>query len=209
MSCVRQGEEVEVPPPGDKARMVEATHAQLGHYGNGRTLSLLQRNFWWPAMARDVIRHVARCLQCDRVKGRVAEAKQELRSLPLVATRVRWSQDFAGNLPMSRRGHVYLLIMIDHAAKWVEAVGTANKTSEMIAAAFLSRVLARFGGCKEVLTDQGREFKGELKTLLDALGVRHRNSSRYSPQTDGLAEKMVSTLKEGLRKYAGLCDPLD
>lgn len=42
MRCVRQGEEVEVHLPGDQARLVEATDTQLGHYGNGRTLSLLQ-----------------------------------------------------------------------------------------------------------------------------------------------------------------------
>lgn len=54
--------------------------------------------------------------------------KHELCSLPLVAMGAFWSLDFAGNLIMSRRGHIYLLIMVDHSTKWV-----GNKASETVA----------------------------------------------------------------------------
>jgi len=145
MRCCRHGEVLEVPPPEERGALVEKAHAQLGHYGGGRTLSLLQNTYWWPGMAREVKGHVAQCLQCDRVRSRVAEVKRTLQSLPLVGVGQRWSLDYAGELPTSGRGKKYILVIIDHASKWVEAAATEDKSSATVARVFLNKVIARFG----------------------------------------------------------------
>jgi hypothetical protein len=49
--------------------------------------------------------------------------------------------------------------------------------------------------------DQGEEFQGEFAELLTKLLIDHRLMSRDHPQSDGLAERMVQTVKEALRKY--------
>ena len=51
-----------------------------------------------------------------------------------------------------------------------------------------------------VLTDQGTEFQGEFQTLLSKQEITHRITSRDNPQADGLAERMVQTLKQSLRR---------
>jgi len=79
---------------------------------------------------------------------------------------------------VSARGNVYILVIIDHASKWVEAVATRDKTSATVERVFLERIIARFRGCEQVLTDNGREFQGEFEVLLNELGVRHRRNSR-------------------------------
>jgi len=91
LSVSRHGEELQVPPPEERKNLVELGHSQLGHFGGGRTLSLLQNDYWWPGMAGEVKRHVGRCVHCDRARGRMQETKQELRSLPLRALGMRWS----------------------------------------------------------------------------------------------------------------------
>jgi len=139
MRFTRHGEVVEVPPPEDRERLVTQSHAQLGHYGAGRTLSLLQNSFWWPGMARQVKAHVARCLPCDRTRSRLAEVKQELQSLPLVEMGMRWSLDFAGNLPVTARGNRYVLVLVDHASKWAEAEATPDKSAETVKGSSCSR----------------------------------------------------------------------
>jgi hypothetical protein len=53
-----------------------------------------------------------------------------------------------------------------------------------------------------VLTDQGREFLGEFQTLYEQAMIDHRTISRDHPEADGLAERMVQTVKRGLRKYS-------
>ena len=50
------------------------------------------------------------------------------------------------------------------------------------------------------MTDQGTEFQGEFQTLLCHHKISHRIASREHPQADGLAERMVQTLKQGLRR---------
>ena len=61
-------------------------------------------------------------------------------------------------------------------------------------------MLARYGAPAEVLTDQGSKFRGEFHELLLHHGIDHRIASREHPQSDGLAERMVQTMKRGLRK---------
>ncbi|CAI7860962.1 unnamed protein product [Closterium sp. NIES-53] len=86
------------------------------------------------------------------------------------------------------------------AAVW--AVGHFRvKSSRHVAAAFKEQEICRFGACAELLTDQGTEFEGEFKKLLEEAGITHRRTSRYHPQSDGLTERMVQTLKRGLRAY--------
>jgi hypothetical protein len=63
------------------------------------------------------------------------------------------------------------------------------------------RVLSHFGAPAEVLTDQGTEFQGEFQVLCDKVLINHRTTSRDHPEVDGLAERVVQTMKKALHKY--------
>jgi transposase-like protein len=92
--------------------------------------------------------------------------------------------------------------MIEHSSKWIELVALSDKFSEGAAYSFLDRILSCFGTPTEVLMDQGREFLGEFQTLCEQVMIDHRTTSRDHPEADGLAERMVQTVKRGLRKYS-------
>jgi hypothetical protein len=81
-------------------------------------------------------------------------------------------------------------------------VALPNKFREGAAYSFLDRVLSRFGAPVEVLTDQGREFLGEFQTLYEQAMIDRHTTSRDHPKADGLAQRMVQTVKMGLRKYS-------
>jgi transposase-like protein len=125
-----------------------------------------------------------------------------LQLLPIMGLGYRWSLDFAWPLPITPRHNKYVLVMIEHFSKWIELVALPDKFSEGAAYSFLDRVLSRFGAPAEVLTDQGREFLGEFQTLCEQAMIDHRTTSRDHPEADGLAERMVQTVKRGLRKYS-------
>jgi transposase-like protein len=91
--------------------------------------------------------------------------------------------------------------MIEHFSKWIELVALPEKLSEGAAYSFLDRVLSRFGAPAEVLTDQEREFLGEFQTLCEQAMIDYRTTSRDHPEADGLAERMVQTVKRGLRRF--------
>jgi transposase InsO family protein len=81
-------------------------------------------------------------------------------------------------------------------------VALPDKFSEGAAYSFLDRVLNRFGAPAEVLTDQGREFLGEFQTLCEQAMIDHRTTSRDHPEANGLAERMVQTVKR-TAKFCG------
>jgi transposase InsO family protein len=126
----------------------------------------------------------------------------QLQPLPIMGLGYRWSLDFAGPLLVTPRYNKYVLVMIEHFSKWIELVALPDKFSEGAAYSFLDRVLSRFGAPAKVLTDQGREFLGEFQTLCEQAMIDHRTTSRDHPEADGLAERMVQTVKRGLWKYS-------
>jgi len=59
----------------------------------------------------------------------------------------------------------------------------------------------RFGSTEFVISDQGREFVNQLSEQLFRLtNTRHKMSSAYHPQTNGLVERYNQTLQRSLVK---------
>ena len=65
-------------------------------------------------------------------------------------------------------------------------------------------MLSRYGAPGEIITDRGGGFQREFDALCSKHDISHRLASRDHPQADGLAERMVQTMKRSLRKC--LCD---
>lgn len=79
-------------------------------------------------------------------------------------------------------------------------VSVPNQTTNLTATTFLESNLSKFGALAKIVTDQGCEFTGENSNLLNQYGIDHWLASREHPQTDGLAKRMVQTLKQGLKE---------
>lgn len=122
----------EVLPPGERESAIQAVHAQLGHYGRARTLDAVRSKYFWRGLASDVQRVVAASPACDRAKARFDMAEQKLHSLPLLGLGGRWCLDLTGELPLTRRNRRYILLMIEHTSKWLEAVALPSKASPTI-----------------------------------------------------------------------------
>ncbi len=99
------------------------------------------------------------------------------------------------------RHNRYVLVMVEHFSKWIELVPSLDKSSKGVAYAFFDKVFSHFGAPAEVLTDQGTEFQGEFQVLCDKALIDHQTTSRDHPEADGLAKRVVQTVKRALRKY--------
>jgi hypothetical protein len=51
-----------------------------------------------------------------------------------------------------------------------------------------------------VLTDRGGEFEDEFAKMMMECYIDHCTTSADQPQTDGLAERMIQTMKMGMKK---------
>ena len=189
-----------VPPPKDRANLIRAIHIEAGHFGVHKTYSLLEPTYFWSGMFTQVQKEVSSCTICDRVKANFEVKDSTLKPLPIMGLFYRWGVDLCKIPFKSSSGNKYVVVMIEHFSKWIELVPIPTKKSHHTAAA-LRGVLCRYGAPAEVLTDQGDEFQGEFADLLRKLLIDHRLTSRDHPQSDGLAERMVQTVKEALRKF--------
>ena len=84
--------------------------------------------------------------------------------------------------------HSYLATFADRATYWL-AVPVPDIRDEMIAAAFLSVWISRFGVPLFVVTDRDQQFESEIFSHLAKLVGFHRlRISVYSPRSNGFIE---------------------
>ena len=57
-----------------------------------------------------------------------------------------------------------------------------------------------FGYPYRIISDSGGAFRKTFKEKLKLLGVKHRHSSAYHPQSNSLAERAVGSVKNSLKK---------
>ena len=85
-------------------------------------------------------------------------------------------------------------------SKWVEAWPVADIKSATVTRHFHGGVICRYGVCRVVRSDKGREFMGEFDRYLRGLGVEHKYISTAHPRANGLVERYNKSIKEGFRK---------
>jgi hypothetical protein len=92
------------------------------------------------------------------------------------------------------------MVGVEAFTKWVVLVPLRNKEPVTTAFAYQSAIYAYYGGCAQLVTDQGREWTARFDQLMQQLCIDHRTTSAYHPQSNGMAERTVATVKASLQK---------
>ncbi|XP_033114045.1 uncharacterized protein K02A2.6-like [Anneissia japonica] len=94
------------------------------------------------------------------------------------------------------------LIIVDAHSKWIEAIILNSITAEITIEA-LRRVFATHGISKVLVSNNGSTFTSELfKEFAMRNRIKHMFSAPFKPSSNGLAERAVQTVKQGLAKIA-------
>ena len=102
--------------------------------------------------------------------------------------------DYAG----PRQGRM-LLIVVDAHSKWPEAQVMPTTTAARTITA-LREMFARYGILQQLVSDNGPQFVSQQFDQFLALnGVRHIRTAPYHPSSNGAAERLVQTIKRGIR----------
>jgi hypothetical protein len=192
-------------PQGERINIIREAHSSLiaGHFGVGKTVANLQRYCYWPKMNESVSRYVRGCSLC-------ATSKPSNRKLglytPLPVPSRPWesiSMDFVGGLPMSKKNHDYLYVVVDRFSKMCILMPckkqvTAEQTTQM----FFQHVWVHFGLPKSIISDRDSRFIGNFWSSLWALmDTKLKKSTAFHPQTDGQTEVVNRTVVHLLRGY--------
>jgi transposase InsO family protein len=176
---------------------------EAGHPGIYRTMSSIQRTWWWPSMKAEVRKYLRGCLMCQQNK-----AQRERKAAPLHPLEVPngpWEEitiDLIGPLPPSK-GHDAILVVVDRFTKMIRLIATETSlTSKGLAELYRDHIWKLHGIPRKVISDRGPQFASTfMKNLCKALGTLRSLSTAYHPQTDGQTERINQEVETFLRHF--------
>uniref|UniRef100_A0A3Q2W9U9 Gypsy retrotransposon integrase-like protein 1 n=1 Tax=Haplochromis burtoni TaxID=8153 RepID=A0A3Q2W9U9_HAPBU len=171
------------------------------HPGIHRTITFLQRYFWWPTLSRDAKEYVSACTTCARNKIPNQPPSGSLHPLP-TPTRP-WSHvslDFVTGLPPSA-GNTVILTIIDRFSKAAHFVALPKLPTALETARLLTTHVFRLHGIPDdIVSDRGPQFTSRVwREFCTSLGSKVSLSSGYHPQSNGQSERVNQELEAALR----------
>ncbi|XP_041379597.1 uncharacterized protein K02A2.6-like [Gigantopelta aegis] len=189
--CILLGCRVVIPKVG-REKLLDQLHET--HPGIVRMKSLARSTVWWPGIDKQIEEKVKSCQQCQSNQKSLAAVPMH----PWEWPKRPWARihiDHAGPF----QGKIFLVV-IDAHSKWLEVV-VVPSTSSINTIRVLRTMFATHGLPEVVVTDNGTAFtSGEFQEFLKKNGIQHLRSAPYHPSSNGLAERGVQILKEGLKK---------
>ena len=180
-----------------------AIHANaLCRLGAARTLSLLERFFWWVGM-NEVTRFLIRkCRMCQARKTSRQTVRWPTLTIALPSgPGVAISIDYFGPLPTTSRGNSYIVFLIDRFSRRANmyAVTDAEFTAEGTADILVNKYITVWGCPTSILSDNGEQFCSKLSAAVyELLKVRKIATSAYHPRGNGGVERVNHTLAQML-----------
>jgi cleavage and polyadenylation specificity factor subunit 1 len=92
------------------------------------------------------------------------------------------------------------LTAVDRSTRWAEALPLAATTAAACADAFIAGWIARFGVPTHVTSDRGVQFTSAFwAAIMSRLGISHKLTTAFHPQSNGAVERFHRRLKDSLR----------
>ena len=110
-------------------------------------------------------------------------------------------------LPETKDGNRYLLVLVDILTRYAVAIPIKDKSAKRVTDTLRKRVFVNglLGPPVNLISDNGLEFSNQAMTrLLRRNGVKHRFTTPYNPKANGSTERLNRTLLSLLR---GLLTP--
>jgi transposase InsO family protein len=176
-----------------------------GHFNAITTHQRTSLRYFWPQMGEDIRKYVKSCDACQR-RGK-PKTKEPLHPIKVGSPFDRVGIDIVGPLPVTARNNKYIVVATEYLTKWPEARAIPAADAFNVASFIFEDIICRHGCPRELLSDQGSHFCNQVvDSLCNKMKVRHRLSSAYHPQTNGLVERFNRTLCEVLAKCSSQYD---
>ena len=162
-----------------------------GHQGIVKCHERVLTSVWWPGVLQQLEDFIKTCPECLQTASLTRE--------PLLQTPLPnhpWER--VGADLYQFKGSVYLVV-VDYFSRYIEIQRMTSTTASNVITA-LKAIFARHGIPVVLMSDNGPQFNcKEMKEFAEAYNFKHVTSSPLYPQSNGLAERSVRTVKELLR----------
>lgn len=179
-------------PKSLRPHILEVLHSS--HQGQDRTLRRARQTVFWPGMSNNVKQMVERCQPCsERLPSQQHEPLQQ------VPRPSRPFESVSADL-FSYAGWEYL-VMVDRYSGWINVAKCGHSTHSSSVITHLKAWMVDQGIPVVLTSDNGTQFSSaEFQNWCKRWGIRHVPSSPHNPQSNGLAEAAVKSVKTLLAK---------
>ena len=147
---------------------------------------------YWPNMNNEIEDYVSKCTTCLRFRRSNTEEPLKQHNLP----ERPWQMIAADIMTFKRRDY---LIVLDYYSKYVEVPLLPDKTAKSVIAA-LKSIFARHGIPDRLVCDNMPFASRQVHLFSKEWGFKITTSSPEYPQSNGLTERNMQTIKQLMRK---------
>uniref|UniRef100_L7LV95 RNA-directed DNA polymerase n=1 Tax=Rhipicephalus pulchellus TaxID=72859 RepID=L7LV95_RHIPC len=174
-----------------------------GHLGVSRTYDRVRRRFFWPGIYRSVRRYVASCKPCQHRKTPATLPAGLLQPIEIPSQPFfKVGLDLLGPFPQSIGGNKWIAVATDYTTRYAITRAMPTSCATDVADFLLQDVILRHGAPRQLITDRGRYFLSKVvQDILHSCATKHKFTTAYHPQTNGLTERLNRTITDMLAMY--------
>ncbi|XP_033758300.1 protein NYNRIN-like [Pecten maximus] len=116
-----------------------------GHQGHERTYEAVRSKYYWPRMYQEIKDYVQGCEICQQTIRHSAGRPTPLNPMPVEDVFSRWHMDILGGLPTTTEKYKYILLVVNSASKWCEALPLKTQAATEIANVLFKEIFTRYG----------------------------------------------------------------
>ncbi|MBW0587540.1 hypothetical protein O181_127255 [Austropuccinia psidii MF-1] len=171
----------------------------------GRTREKVKTCIWWPMWQKNVAEY---CKACDRGRKANKSTGKRLGNMIKIQEPSRHWEIFhmewvTGLPPGAYRSYNACLVIVERFSKTPIFLPCHRDDTAMATACLIwNRVVSWTGIFTNIISDRNPKFTSALWTNLHQLfGTKLSFSTAYHPQTDGLAQRIIQTLEDMVRRF--------
>ena len=189
---------VPIIPSSLRQLIMKDCHVGHGcHLGPQKLYHTLQLTCYWPGMSDDIVDFCSACTVCKEYKPH-GPRKALLGCMPIGKPWEFIATDIL-KVPMSSKGHQYILTFQDYFTKFLYATPIADQSAETVTHEF-KKLCSIFGVPAILHSDQGGCYESQLfKETLQGLGVKKSHTTAYNPKCNGMSERSNRSILQLLR----------
>ena len=147
-----------VIPKSWKYTVLVEAHDKLGHHGNSCTYCLIKCQYYWKGINKDIRKYIANCALCRREKAKVQQYPLQMTDIP-DRPFDKIAIDLVTECKTSTSGNKHILTIIDHLTGWPEAFPIPDESADTIVTTLINEYLPVHMCPRDILSDNGTEFK--------------------------------------------------
>jgi hypothetical protein len=176
-----------------------------GHFSKERTLNRVQGLAWCPDWKNQVSEYCDSCDRCQKANKATGKPFGLLQTIEEPKSKLEIiNMDFVTALPAAGpENYNAVLVVCDRFSKRERFLPCYKESSAMdIALIFWNNIVSDVGCPRIIISDRDPKLTSDFwQNLFEILGTKLAFSTAYHPQTDGLAERMIQTLEDMIRRY--------